>query len=77
MVRPTRCCANSFHTALETPTVTATFGLFQSLSLETYRGRLLLVHLWALPSQAHSSVCLAWEDQLARMLALHLGITDT
>lgn len=44
------------------------------LSLETHRGRLLLVYLGP---QTHWSVCLVWEDQLARMLALCLGILDT
>lgn len=65
LVRPTRSHTNSFHTGdihtiLETATVIARFGLF--LSLETYRSRLLLVHLGALPSQTHWS--LVWEDHL-------------
>lgn len=39
-------------------------------------GRLLLVHLGALPSQTHGSACLVWEGQLARLLALRWGVVD-
>lgn len=57
---------------VETVTVISRSGLLLFLCLETHWGRLLLlVHLEALPS-----VCLSWNDQLARMVVLHLGTLD-